>query len=461
MNQNWFVTIKMQTKNILKHGKCSENWKIFYTIIFLFFLNPCVLAYASGTNEQIPHSVRSVLLKASLYMQKDNFKMAIDTIKKYQAKQPDNMKIKDAWKKYQHHYLNFYLGNLYLQTNNILNAIICYKATLKANTNFNGAWINLAKCYYDINKFYMAGNCFFKAYEASEETKPDLLCYSAVSYMLAEKSEKSLELFMQLLSNHKNEIKLDWKIYIARLYLILEQNLKALPFLEEIAAQSKGDKKKKWRKIVTQQYILLKMNKKAVSYLLTILQDDPMESDWWEFLSHIFLSNEKLTDALTFSLIKYYIEPLSANKKLIADLSLNVGIPIQAIKYYQEVIETEKDNMDLYYNLAISFLAFNKPYKALATVDKALSNSFSEKLCMLKGKILFEQEKYKQAMQYYEKNIKNIKKANNSGDAWMMMGYAAWNIQDMFCVKQAFTNALKYDKHKKRAKKLLEQINKT
>jgi len=273
--------------------------------------------------------------------------------------------------------------------------------------------------------------------------------------MAAEKNKRSLEIFEQLISLYKDEIKLEWKEMLAQLYLACDLPLKALEHIEELAEKLPGKKRKQWQEILLYQYIALEMKSKAMAYAKRLTKEDSIEPKWWKGLAHIYFSEERYKDALVPFTICSYFAPLSdQEKKFLADLNLNLGIPVQAMRYYEDLL-SKKEDSDIYKLLIHAYLSLHKPEKAIETIKNALKYSSQEELWMLKGHILYENERYKEAMQAFEKAAKQM---SDPGQAWLMTGYAAWNSNDLSKARQAFTKALEYPKQKDKAQESLRRV---
>jgi len=449
----------------------KKAFLFFSAILFLFIP---LLVYAGEKSPRIPHAANMALFKAHKLLEKKDPAGALNILESFQAKQPKGMKPGDADPKgYQHYYINFTLGNCYLELtdsskptaqrensfttklNYIKKAIACYRASIFVKPDFSSAWLNLAKAYYDLEDYNKAGSCFLRSFETSAEKRPEILYYSAVSFMAAEKNKRSLEIFEQLISLYKDEIKLEWKEMLAQLYLACDLPLKALEHIEELAEKLPGKKRKQWQEILLYQYIALEMKSKAMAYAKRLTNEDPMEPKWWKGLAHIYFSEERYKDALIPFTICSYFAPLSdQEKKFLGDLNLSLDIPVQAMRYYEDLL-SKKEDSDIYKLLIHAYLSLHKPEKAIETIENALKHSSQEWLWMLKGRILYENERYKEAMQAFEKAAKQI---SDPGQAWLMTGYAAWNSNDLSKAQQAFTKALKYPKQKDKAGKSLRHV---
>ena len=448
---------------------------VLFSSAILFLFTP-LLVYAGEKSPRIPHAANMALFKAHKLLIKKDPAGALNILESFQTKQPKGMKPGDADPRgYQHYYINFTLGNCCLEladssklpaqgekensctikSNYIQKAVSHYKASITVKPNFSPAWLNLAKSYYDLEDYKKAGGCFLRSFETSEEKRPETLYYGAVSFMAADENKKSLEIFEQLISLYKDEIKLEWKETLAQLYLSCDLPLKALPYIEELAEKLSTKKKKQWQEILLYQYITLGMKSKAMAYAKRLTKEDPVEPKWWKGLAHIYFSEERYKDALVpFTICSYFAFLSDQEKKLLADLNLSLGIPVQAMRYYEDLL-AKKEDSDIYKRLIHAYLSLHKPEKAIETIEMALKYSSQEGLRMLKGWILYENERYKEAMQAFENAAKQM---SDPGQAWLMTGYAAWNSNDLSKARKAFAKALKYPKQKNKARESLRRV---
>ncbi|MBW2099898.1 MAG: tetratricopeptide repeat protein, partial [Deltaproteobacteria bacterium] len=152
-----------------------------------------------------------------------------------------------------------------------------------------------------------------------------------------------------------------------------------------------------------------------------------------------------------------FLKPLSKQEKqLMADLYLSIGIPIKAADFYEDILLKRMDP-EILKRLVHSYLNLHNPQKALETVEKGLKHIPDDKLLMLKGQVLYEMERYREAMAAFEKTgSKNPER----GQAWLMIGYTAWHVDDIEKARRAFENAAKYQKQRKTAQKVLRRLGK-
>ena len=431
---------------------------MYFALIFVFFssVHLCAEEKSRQKKESIPFAVKKILFRVNNLLNKNDVPGAIKILETFQAKQPKGIKQGDDDSKgYHHHYINFNLGNCWLKQNNPQKASVYYRAAVKRAPDFSPAWMNLAKCCYDLENFSEAGACFLNGFETAQEKQPETLYYSAVSFMAAENYKKSLEIFDKLFSDYKENIRLEWKQSYAQLYLTCNMPLKALPYLEDIVKEITGKKKKRWQKILLHQYICLKMESKALAYAEKLTRQDPVEPDWWKALSYIHLLKNRYKKGLVSYTVFSYIKKLTeSEEQLLADLNFSTGIPARAAVYYENII-AKKQNSKVYEKLVNAYIASHNYDKALESIEKAIRFHCDGKLLMIKGQILIQQDRYKEAMHAYENAAKNMK---DPGRAWLMAGYAAWNCEDLKKARHAFKKAAKYNRQKKKAMQALGHV---
>ena len=431
----------------------------FYFIPALIFSLLVYTGAAATEKEPVPLAARLILNNAGQYITKKDLAGAIKLLKAFQARGNTIQDPGVATKKgYGHYLIDFTLGNCYLSTDRPRAALDHYRAATDKNPSFSPAWLNLAKCDYDLGQYGEAARAFLRGYESADEKQTKTLYYSFVSFMAATEYSHALEIIERLTRSPDKPIPLEWKEHFVQAFMAAQKPRKALPYILELAEKSSGKKKKQWQETLLYQYISLEMNEKALAYAQRLTREDPVEKKWWKALANLHLSHGKYQKALTAMMLYHYLTPLSpGEKRLMADLNMMLGMPGQAVPFYEELLATEK-NADIVNHLASGYLGLHQSDRALAAVEKGLQDTKDDTLLMLKGRILYELKKYKAAARIFETAA--LKK-NNPGEAWLMLGYAAWNLTDTSLAKQAFHQAAKFPAQQKNAKKMLALLRKT
>jgi tetratricopeptide (TPR) repeat protein len=142
-------------------------------------------------------------------------------------------------------------------------------------------------------------------------------------------------------------------------------------------------------------------------------------------------------------------------KKLLADLNLQLNIPVKAASLYEACLKEKKDKRMLQ-QLAMAYSQMGKPEAALAAIDAGYPDSDDADIMLLKGELYYNMDKFEQAVKACKKAARN--KGCHVGRAWLMAGYAAWQIKDIAASKDAFAKAAKHRRQRKAANTALRQL---
>ncbi len=447
----------------------NRKYMILFVLKYLFRLHAVILIIGGllvpvishgGEPDDIPMPARLVIYKAQQLMEKNEFAKAIGTLEKFQEKCKNLKPGKHDSKGCRHYLVEFNLGNCCLMIKDFSAAKAHYLSTLSINPGFHSGWMNLAKCCYDMNEYAKAGHAFLKGYETAEpEKNPEMLYYGAVCFMSAGDNQKALGVFKRLLKLHPANVKLDWKEALAQIYLACDQPRNALPVIEELSEKTEGKKRKQWQEIRLHLYLSLDMNKKAFEYVNRLIQEYPLDPKWWKGLAHVYLRDNRYKGALAALTVKSFLEPLTTReKRIVADLNMAIDVPIQAVRFYEKIAK-DKFEPDLAYRIAQGYIRLHRPEDALECVEKGLlKEKNDQRLILIKGSLLYELEKYREAAAAFEAAA-SCGERKKQGRAWLMAGYAAWNAGDVKKSRLAFKKAVKYPKQKKAAQKALSQLD--
>jgi tetratricopeptide (TPR) repeat protein len=411
---------------------------------------------ADPTKVTVPLAAHRTLTKAQDRMEKEDYAGAAEVLKSFQAQKPRWLKHggRDP-EGYLHYLVDFNLANCYLALNHPGEAIIHYESVLATRPEFSPAWMNLAKACYDAGKYQKAADCFIRGHETAQEKQPDPLYYSAVSYLTADDHVNALKALLRLFDEYPNDIKTAWREHLVHVYLALDKPSKALSQIEILTKTTTGKRQRQWQEMLFYQYQNLQMNKKALSYAGWLIRSYPTNPKWWKALASLHLERGRHKEALAALMAHSYLNPASIEEyQLLGDLSLSIGIPIQAKRYYQKVLEERREASD-YKRWIQSYIRLYRPEEALVAANEALKEVDDPDIRMLKGEILYDIEKYDEAVATF---TEVVEKKPDAGRAWLMMGYAAWQIKKYALAKTTLLRATDFPDQKGAAQKLLTQL---
>ena len=439
--------------SLIHPGRCTSA-RLTLMSLLLF----CTASAAAAPQaEDLPLPVRVVLSKINPLLIGKQYDRAIEKLLKFQARgksrfRPD----REDPKGYYHPEIYYTLGNCYLLKGKYRLAAHAFEKAVKGNDAHTYAWLNLAKACYEQRRYLEAAHAFKKSYTTAEAKNPEHLYFSAVAYLMAAKYLRSIQIFKILLAAHPSAVKPKWREHLVYALLAVDQGLKALPHIRQLIHTFSGKKEIQWQEILLQQYIQLNMQKEALSYAKGLARNTPTLAKWWKALAHIQLNQSHTEAALAALTIYSFLTPLSLEeKKLLADLNLQVGIPIKAVPAYENYLK-EKPDKELLQHLIVAYRQLGEPESAIECLDRFDSVKNDPELMLIEGELLYALKKFDQAAVLYRRAAR--KKGKHTGRAWLMAGYAAWQINDISASKKAFVKAADYEKEKKTATKALRQL---
>ncbi|WP_448382139.1 tetratricopeptide repeat protein [Desulfosoma sp.] len=407
--------------------------------------------------QDLPLPARVVLTEIQPLIGKKDFGQAVEKLRAFQARggPPPEPGTPDP-KGHHHPYIYYVLGNCYLSMEQFQPAAAAYRQAVARDPRFTDAWLNLARASYEMKDYGEAGHCFKKGYDAAEEKNPEHLYLSAAAYLMAGDHAQSIAAFEQLLRAHPKEIKAQWKEHLVHALLAARQPRRALPYIRELADVYTGDKKLEWQEILLYQYLQLGLNAEALALARTLAEQSPTTARWWKALAHIQLNADRNEDALAALTIYSFLTPLSwEERKLLADLSLQVGIPAKAVAAYEGCLK-EKPNRDILQRLVMAYRQLGRSDMALKHLEDFGHPLDHGELLMLKGELLYELKQFDRAADVFRRVAKNH--GPHAGRAWLMAGYCAWHMQDLSTSKEDFTRAAQYPEEKKAALAALQHL---
>ena len=425
--------------------------------VFLVWSCLSAVAQAGPKTADIPMAARMVLTNAGKLMDRRAFDQAVDVLTAFQARGPVPTPDGKDPKGYHHPMVYFYLGNCHLMQGNNALAQAALTQAVERDPDMAAAWQNLAKAHYEQAHYEQAARCFLSAYERSDHSNAENLCFSALSESLAGRHAAAINAFQRLFDNHPGQITLTWKACFAQALLAADQPRRALPLLRDLANQSADQTRAKWQEILLYQYIQLDMHAEALAYATHLARSQCTTAKWWKALAQVQLSGGCPKKALVALTIYSYLTPLSpAEQRLLADLSLQLDLPRQAIDQYLEILDDHTDESALR-NLIIACQRLAQYEEGLAHLDRFAAHTHSADLLMLKADLLYSLKRFGDAETVYRRVAEQ--KGPRAAQAWLMAGYAAWQQNDLEAGRRDFQAAAKDRHHRKAALLAIKQMD--
>lgn len=430
-----------------------------------------------GLGRDLPLAAGFCASKVSTLMQADEPEKAVAELTAFRTRAAGMDPVTAEKRGYTHYYIDFLLGTCLMvldgkqpDSDMVRRAATAFERVTDKRPDLSPAWLNLAQCRYRLEERASAARAFIRGYDTAEEKDPQHLYYAAACFYFAGQHQAALDTFSRLADVHPDAIRLEWKETPVNALFALDRNREALPWIKELARLNQGRKKKQWQEVLLHQYLALDMDDKALAYARFLTRSDAPEPRWWKSLAHIHLDKNRLEHGLQSLMIYGFLKPLSLKeKRLMADLFMACNIPLEAARYYEGWLEqagAEADGgedkktdhiSEQMRRAANAYRHGGLPGKALAWAEKGLAFRADAGLLRLKADLLFEAGKYTAACDTYGR-LAELEPHQGVGS--LMMGYAAWNGEQLETAATAFIRAAGFPKQRKAAQSALAQVRK-
>lgn len=427
-------------------------------ILTLLVFSP-INAGANQSSKNLPASVRWVLGDVGRLIEQKDYGGAVKRLLEFQARGgPAPEGTTDRSSAYHHPMIYFALGNCRLYQERYAQAETALAQAVRRQPDLEAAWLNLGKACCEQGKHAQAALHFTQAYERSTEKPAEYLYYSAAAMLMAQRYKEAVATFERLFAEHPSRNEPAWKGHWVHALLADGQARRALPHIEALIELYSGQERIRWQEILLYQYVQLKMTAKARSYAHALTRETPSEARWWKMLCQFELTAGKYTTALAAMTIYGYLKPLTEEeKRLWADLNLQLGIPGQAAPLYEEMLAAAP-NLQILKNLVLAYRRLDRPEAALAQLANVPRIEQDPELMMLKGDLLYGMKRYAEASTAYRCAAGEDR--SRSGKAWLMAGYAAWQANDIDASRQAFERAADFKQQRRNALLAMRQLQK-
>ena len=358
-------------------------------------------AAASTDPITIPAPARTALSTTITQMNQKGYDRAIETLRSFQSQGDSVLETEAEAKGYRHPEVYYTLGTCYLIQNQYKQGVAALEQAVKKNPGHISAWLNLAKAFYELGDYAQAEQSYTKAYDNAAEKNPEHLYFSAATFLMTHHYDAGINVFQRLFRDHPEKIQPAWHETFMHALLSANRPRQALPHIRELADASTGEKQIQWQEILLQQYLLLDMKAQARSYAQFLTREAPTCAKWWKALTHVELQDGKNDSALTALTIYSYLETLSDSEaQLLADLRLQLGIPVKAAPLYEAILKNGF-NARLLQHLMLSLQQAGQPEAALDALKRFAPETREPDLIMQKADLLYGLANYKAAAHAY------------------------------------------------------------
>ena len=201
---------------------------------------------------------------------------------------------------------------------------------------------------------------------------------------------------------------------------------------------SKGEPEPRWYEDMIAICIELKEWKHAEKWAKTFLEKNPAQAKYWRLLAQMRLDREEYKNAVSALEIAYRLKKAQSTEWAeLGDLYMYLNAPLMAIRcletaYGNNIPHKQKIKIARIYARTQRF------EKGIKYLNEAYKAKPDPQLLFEKGRMLYDAMEYKKAITTLEECTKMAPKF---GQAYILAGFAAWNMNDFKKARSSFAGA--------------------
>jgi tetratricopeptide (TPR) repeat protein len=184
--------------------------------------------------------------------------------------------------------------------------------------------------------------------------------------------------------------------------------------------------------------------------ILIALDYYPTREEYWDYLYQIRMSKEDYLGGTSALEIQYHIkDPENKDSwRTLTELYTYLNVPLRAAEDLPKSFEDNAGDSQ-YIKVAQAYANAYRVDEAVAYLDGLIAKKPSSTLMLEKGLLLFNARRNEEAIKALDECIEF---APETGYAYMLKGFAAWDLMDWDTAREAFQGALNIPDYKAQAK---------
>jgi len=323
-----------------------------------------------------------------------------------------------AYPQERHYLLDYYRGNLYVAMKRHEEAFAAYEAALSLCSDMAALWQNHGAVAWDLKRYDDAAASLLRAYAL--EPNEELFFNAAVALLYGGRIKEAADRFEQLIERGREQTPDQWLETYSGLCLSHDLVSRSLEKLDA------------WKPFFSEHPI------------------------YWRLLAMTYLQRRDYTKAAAGLKVYASFVPLeTADKRLLADLLLQIQLPLEAAPLYEDLIQEQPQDMMLHQQLIASYRLGLRPETALQAIDRALAVQQTQQLLRDKAEVSFELGHYQEA---FETFAELLKLNPDNGTAYLYQGYSALRMGREDLARSALTKAARFPDSKAQATRMLAAL---
>ena len=361
----------------------------FRGIILVVLLAAWLLAVPTlAQSEDMPRQERKALHRAQKHLSKNGPQECLSLLRKYREKhgEPESAL--------------FYLvlGNAHYSAKELGKAKKAYSNGVEKAPEHPTLLHNLASVCLQNGKALKAGRYYRRAFEATDEPKPELLYQAGAAFYRAKAFDRALIALNDLFARAE-EVQPAWAELMVSTCLESEQWARAKDVLNQL------------------------------------LEKHPEQRRYWRLLAQVRLKREEYRKAACALEIAYKLEsPDPSGWKDLANIYASIDAPLQAARAMEKACG-DSCSIEELRRLSRLYSRACRYERAISSLDRALEHSASAALYLEKGRLCYRAGRFEAARSALRESLEL---APDRHEARLWLGYTAWQLRDWDLAKRCF-----------------------
>jgi len=271
-------------------------------------------------------------------------------------------------------------------------------------------------------------------------------------YAAREEWQKSIDLMTQYL-RYQAEPTPEDQIMMGQNYAQMERYRDALPWVRGAVQAAGAEAKESWLQLELAIYFELKDYQSALRTLKTLVARWPDKLRYWETLAGVHQELNQDTDSLAALMAAYNGGLITEERKILnlVRTSMYVELPFQAGQILERAmnagtVQASEANLKL---LLQAWTSAREYDRAGQVIDRLAPMTGDGNLLIQKARLMMEQNDWQQTVDAARKALE-IGNVDKPGGAWLMIGIASMELDQLRESRQAFQQAQEFDENTRR-----------
>lgn len=271
-------------------------------------------------------------------------------------------------------------------------------------------------------------------------------------YSSREEWQKSIDMMTQYLRFQPSPTPED-RIMMGQNYAQMERHREALPWVTQAIEEAGPKALESWYQLKLAIHFELKDYRGALPVLSTMVSRWPNQLRYWEMMSGAHQELNQDTDALAALMAAYNGGLITEGPKLLnlTRMSMYLELPFQGARILSRAmeagqVESNAANLQL---LLQAWTAAREYDRAGQVIDRLAPMTGDGDLFIQKARLMMEQNKWQETVDAARQGL-DLGNVKNPGGAWLMIGIAAMELDQLRESRNAFQQAQGFDENSRR-----------